>query len=85
MRVEPAALAKAIGALDEVDLEQGLGPSVLQLLAMTKHLLAADGVGLIVVDAGLSAFLQHCGGGLHGLRSAPPQVCGHREAGSLGL
>jgi hypothetical protein len=40
MRIELAALAKAIGALDEVDLNQGLGPSVLQLLAMTKNLLA---------------------------------------------
>ena len=36
MRIEPAALAKAIGALDEVDLNRGLGPSVLQLLAMTR-------------------------------------------------
>jgi signal transduction protein with GAF and PtsI domain len=51
MRIEPAALAKAIGALDEADLRQGLGPSVLQLLAMTKHLLDADGVGLMLVDA----------------------------------
>jgi hypothetical protein len=51
MRIEPAALAKAIGALDEVDLNQGLGPSVLQLLAMTKNLLDADGVGLMLVDA----------------------------------
>jgi ANTAR domain/GAF domain len=51
MRIEPAALAKAIGALDEVDLNQGLGPSVLQLLAMTKNLQDADGVGLMLVDA----------------------------------
>jgi signal transduction protein with GAF and PtsI domain len=51
MRIEPAALAKAIGALDEVDLHQGLGPSVQQLLAMTKNLLDADGVGLMLVDA----------------------------------
>jgi hypothetical protein len=28
MRIKPAALAKAIGALDEVDLNRGLGPSV---------------------------------------------------------
>ena len=51
MRIEPAALARAIGALDEVDLNRGLGPSVLQLLAMTKNLLDADGVGLMLVDA----------------------------------
>jgi hypothetical protein len=51
MRIEPAALATALGALDEVDLDQGLGASVLQLLAMTKNLLDADGVGLMLVDA----------------------------------
>jgi hypothetical protein len=45
MRIEPAALAKAIGALDEVDLDRGLVPSVLQLVGMTKHLLGVDGVG----------------------------------------
>ena len=30
-----------------------------------------------------SAVLQHCGGGLHGLRSAPPRVCAHREGDGL--
>jgi hypothetical protein len=51
MRIEPAALAKAIGALDEVDLDRGLVPSVLQLVTMTKHLLGVDGAGLMLVDA----------------------------------
>ena len=51
MRVEPAALAKAIGALDEVDLNRGLGPSVLQLMTMVKRLVDADAVGLMLVDA----------------------------------
>ena len=51
MRIEPAALAKAIGALDEVDLDQGLVPSVLQLVGMTKHLLGVDAAGLMLVDA----------------------------------
>ena len=51
MRIEPAALAKAIGALDAIDLNRGLGPSVLQLVAMTKQLLGVDGVGLMLVDA----------------------------------
>jgi hypothetical protein len=51
MRIEPAALAKAIGALDQVNLNQGLGPSVLQLVTMTKQLLDVDGVGLMLVDA----------------------------------
>jgi signal transduction protein with GAF and PtsI domain len=51
VRIEPAALAKAIGTLDEVDLGQGLGPSVLQLLGMTKRLLDVEGVGLMLVDA----------------------------------
>jgi putative methionine-R-sulfoxide reductase with GAF domain len=51
MRIEPAALARALGALDAVDLDRGLGPSVLQLVTMTKQLLEVDGVGLMLVDA----------------------------------
>jgi ANTAR domain/GAF domain len=51
MRIEPAALARAIGALDAVDLDRGLVPSVLQLATMTKRLLNVDGVGLMLVDA----------------------------------
>jgi hypothetical protein len=51
MRIEPAALATAIGTLDAVDLDRGLVPSVLQLVAMTKRLLGVDGVGLMLVDA----------------------------------
>jgi ANTAR domain/GAF domain len=51
MRIDPAALAKALRTVDQVDLDRGLGPSVLQLLAMTKRLLDADGVGLMLVDA----------------------------------
>jgi hypothetical protein len=45
MRIEPAALATAIGALDAIDLDRGLVPSVLQLVTMTKQLLGVDGVG----------------------------------------
>jgi signal transduction protein with GAF and PtsI domain len=51
MRIEPAALATAIGALDAIDLDRGLVPSVLQLVTMTKQLLSVDGVGLMLVDA----------------------------------
>jgi signal transduction protein with GAF and PtsI domain len=51
MRIEPAALAQALGTLDQVDLDRGLAPSVLQLVAMTKRLLDADAVGLMLVDA----------------------------------
>jgi hypothetical protein len=51
MRIEPAALAQALGTLDQVDLDRGLAPSVLQLVAMTKRLLDVDGVGLMLVDA----------------------------------
>jgi transcriptional regulator with GAF, ATPase, and Fis domain len=51
MQIEPAALAKAIGSLDEIDLRQGLGPSVQQLVSMTKRLLEVDGAGLMLMDA----------------------------------
>jgi hypothetical protein len=49
--VEAAALDKAIGSLDEVDLSQGLGPSVQQLVSMSKRLLEVDGAGLMLVGA----------------------------------
>jgi len=51
VQIEPAALAKAIGALDEVDLSVALGPSVLHLVRMTKQLLGVDAAGLMLVDA----------------------------------
>ena len=51
MQIEPAALAKAIGSLDEVDLSQGLGPSVQQLVSMSKRLLEVDGAGLMLMGA----------------------------------
>jgi GAF domain-containing protein len=51
MQIEPAALAKAIGSLDEVDLSHGLGPSVQQLVSMSKRLLEVDGAGLMLVGA----------------------------------
>jgi GAF domain-containing protein len=51
MQIEPAALAKAIGSLDEVDPSQGLGPSVQQLVSMSKRLLEVDGAGLMLVGA----------------------------------
>jgi GAF domain-containing protein len=50
MQIEPAALAKAIGSLDEVDLSQGLGPAVQQLVSMSKRLLEVDGAGLMLVN-----------------------------------
>jgi hypothetical protein len=55
MRIEPAALAKAIGALNEVDLNRGLGPSVLQLMTMVKQLFDADAVGLMLVGGCLGS------------------------------
>jgi hypothetical protein len=51
MRIALAALAKALGTVNQVDLDRGLAPSVLQLVTITKGLLDADGVGLMLVDA----------------------------------
>ena len=51
MRIDPAALVKSIGDLDGFDLADGLAASVQLLVTMTKHLLDADGAGLMLVDA----------------------------------
>ena len=51
MRIDPAALVKSIGDLDGFDLADGLAASVQLLVTMIKHLLDADGAGLMLVDA----------------------------------
>jgi ANTAR domain len=50
MTIEPAQLAKSLGALDALDVEQGLGVTLPHVLRSAKTLLEVDRVGLMLVD-----------------------------------
>jgi hypothetical protein len=50
MVIAPAQLASSLGALDSVDVEQGLGVTLQQVLRSAKTLLQADRAGLMLVD-----------------------------------
>src|SRR5215211_1052709 len=49
--IDPTDLAKSIGALDSLDPERGLAPTLQQIADSAKQLFAADGAGLMLIDA----------------------------------
>jgi GAF domain-containing protein len=51
MPIDPTDLAKSIGALGSLDPERGLAPTLQQITDAAKQLFAADGAGLMLVDA----------------------------------
>src|ERR671921_1764377 len=51
MPIDPTDLAKSIGALGSLDPERGLAPTLQQIADSAKQLFAADGAGLMLVDA----------------------------------
>jgi GAF domain-containing protein len=51
MPIDPTDLAKSIGALGSLDPERGLAPTLQQVADSAKQLFAADGAGLMLVDA----------------------------------
>jgi GAF domain-containing protein len=51
MPIDPTDLAKSIGALDTLDPERGLAPTLQQLTDAAKQLFRADGAGLMLIDA----------------------------------
>ncbi len=51
MPIDPTDLAKSIGALGSLDPERGLAPPLQQIADSAKQLFAADGAGLMLVDA----------------------------------
>jgi GAF domain-containing protein len=51
MPIDPTDLAKSIGALGGLDPERGLAPTLQQVTDGAKQLFAADGAGLMLVDA----------------------------------
>jgi ANTAR domain len=50
MPIEPAQLARSLGALGSLDVEQGLAVTLQQVLGSARTLLDADRVGLMLVD-----------------------------------
>src|SRR5215212_8932479 len=50
MPIDPSDLAKSIGALDSLDPERGLAPTLQQVTDGAKQLFRADGAGLMLVD-----------------------------------
>jgi hypothetical protein len=50
MPIEPAQLARSLGALGSLDVDQGLGVTLPQVLCSAKTLLGADRAGLMLVD-----------------------------------
>jgi GAF domain-containing protein len=51
MPIDPTELAKSIGALGSLDPERGLAPTLQQIADRAKQLFAADGAGLMLIDA----------------------------------
>jgi GAF domain-containing protein len=51
MPIDPTDLAKSIGALGTLNPERGLAPTLQQIADAAKQLFAADGAGLMLVDA----------------------------------
>jgi GAF domain-containing protein len=51
MPIDPTDLAKNIGTLGSLDPERGLAPTLQQVADAAKQLFAADGAGLMLVDA----------------------------------
>jgi isoaspartyl peptidase/L-asparaginase-like protein (Ntn-hydrolase superfamily) len=50
MPIAPAKLARSLGALGHLDVEQGLAGTLEQVLGSARTLLNADRVGLMLVD-----------------------------------
>ena len=51
MPIDPTDLATSIGALGSLDPERGLAPTLQQIADAAKQLFAADGAGLMLIDA----------------------------------
>ena len=51
MPIDPTELTKSIGALGTLDPEDGLAPTLQQIVIGAKQLFEADGAGLMLIDA----------------------------------
>jgi GAF domain-containing protein len=51
MPIDPSELTKSIGAIGTLDPEQGLAPTLQQVVVAAKQLFEADAAGLMLIDA----------------------------------
>ncbi|HEX2155453.1 MAG TPA: hypothetical protein VHS79_00490 [Actinomycetes bacterium] len=50
MPIDPSELTKSIGAIGTLDTEQGLAPTLQQVVLAAKQLFEADAAGLMLID-----------------------------------
>jgi hypothetical protein len=84
MPIAPAQLARSLGALDPLDVEQGLEPTLEQVLGSAKTLLRADRVGLMLVDQAGALGWASASDGLAEARSGDLNVPVHVGGGPVG-
>ena len=84
MPIAPAQLARSLGALDPLDVEQGLEPTLEQVLGSAKTLLHADRVGLLLVDQSGALGWASASDGTAEARSGDLNVPVHVGGGPVG-
>ena len=84
MPIAPAQLARSLGALDTLDIEQGLAATLEQVLGSAKTLLRADRVGLMLVDQAGALGWASASDGLAEARSGDLNVPVHVGGGPVG-
>jgi hypothetical protein len=82
MPIDPTDLAKSIGALGSPGPERGLAPTLQQIADGAKRLFAADGAGLMLVDAdGVLAWASASDQTAQVLEDGPGRLAGGRTRG----
>ena len=84
MPIAPAQLARSLGALDTLDIEQGLAATLEQVLGSAKTLLHADRVGLLLVDQSGALGWASASDGTAEARSGDLNVPVHVGGGPVG-
>jgi hypothetical protein len=84
MPIAPAQLARSLGALDTLDIEQGLAATLEQVLGSAKTLLHADRVGLLLVDQSGALGWASASDGMAEARSGDLNVPVHVGGGPVG-
>jgi len=84
MPIAPAQLARSLGALGPLDVEQGLAGTLAQVLGSAKTLLHADRVGLLLVDQSGALGWASASDGMAEARSGDLNVPVHVGGGPVG-
>jgi hypothetical protein len=84
MPIAPAQLARSLGALDPLDVEQGMAATLEQVLGSAKTLFDADRVGLMLVDQAGALGWASASDGMAEARSGDLNVPVHVGGGPVG-